>query len=268
MTSPSPAPASTPGAVADPRPPTDGFGHVDSFHHVDTWVFDLDNTLYPSECNLFAQVDMRMGAFIADYLGVPFEEARYLQKHYYRRFGTTLSGLMSVHGMEPGPFLDYVHDIDLSVVAEAPRLRAAIERLPGRKLIFTNGTVAHAERVAAKVGVLDLMDGICDIVGCGYTPKPHAGAFAAFLDRHAVVPRSAAMFEDMPHNLEVPHTLGMRTVLIRSTVIDHPAQAKARHWTTPPAHIHHVTDCLTTFLDGLDARVAPTSPVGAAAVSA
>jgi putative hydrolase of the HAD superfamily len=229
----------------------------DDFAHIDTWVFDLDNTLYPSECNLFAQVDVRMGEFIAGYLGVPFDEARYLQKHYYRQFGTTLSGLMRIHAMEPGPFLDYVHDIDLSVVAPAPRLRSAIERLPGRKLIFTNGTVAHAERVAEKIGVLDLMDGICDIVGCGFQPKPQAAAFDAFLDKHAVAPCNAAMFEDMPQNLEVPHEIGMRTVLIQSTYIDHPAQAKARHWTTLPAHIHHMTPCLERFLIGLSGPPEP-----------
>jgi len=221
---------------------------AERFGHVDTWVFDLDNTLYPSECNLFAQVDVRMGEFIARLLGVSYAQARHLQKTYYRQFGTTLSGLMSVHGIEPQPFLDYVHDIDLSPVAEAPRLRAAIAALPGRKLIFTNGTVAHAERVAGKVGVLDLMDGICDIVSCGYQPKPHRAAFDTFLARHDVAPSAAAMFEDMPQNLEVPHALGMRTVLIKSAYIDHPAQVAARSWDVPPEHIHHVTHCLEAFL--------------------
>src|SRR5262245_58949505 len=108
------------------------------FERTEAWIFDLDNTLYPADCNLFAQVDQRMGEFIARYLGVPFEYARHLQKTYYRQFGTTLSGLMQVHKMDPKAFLDYVHDIDLSVVAEHPELAAAIEALPGRKLIFTN----------------------------------------------------------------------------------------------------------------------------------
>jgi putative hydrolase of the HAD superfamily len=222
------------------------------FSHVDTWVFDLDNTLYPSECNLFAQVDQKMGAFVAQYLGCPEPYARHLQKSYYRQYGTTLAGLMTLHKMEPKPFLDYVHDIDLSVVPASPELRAAIDKLPGRKLIFTNGTVAHAERVADKIGILDLFDGICDIVACDYRPKPGADAFATFVSRHAVTPGRSAMFEDMPQNLEVPHALGMTTVLIKSTYIDHPAQAKARHWTTLPAHIHHMADDLTGFLDGID----------------
>jgi putative hydrolase of the HAD superfamily len=223
-----------------------------SFKHVDTWVFDLDNTLYPSECNLFAQVDERMGAFVAKYLGVPVPYARHLQKSYYRQFGTTLSGMMAIHKMEAKPFLDFVHDIDLSVVPPSPELRAGIEALPGRKLIFTNGTVAHAERVADKIGILDLFDGICDIVACGYRPKPGAEAFDTFVSRHGVEGSRAAMFEDMPQNLEVPHALGMTTVLIRSTYIDHPSQAKARDWQTPPPHIHHMTDDLVGFLGGVN----------------
>ena len=224
------------------------------FEHVDTWIFDLDNTLYPSECNLFAQVDVRMGTFLAKFLGVPYAHARHLQKAYYKQFGTTLSGMMTIHKMEPGPFLDYVHDIDLSVVPPSIDLRAAIEALPGRKLIFTNGTVGHAERVAERIGILDLFEGICDIVACEYKPKPGAEAFATFVKRHGVVGGTAAMFEDMPQNLEVPHALGMKTVLIRSTYIDHPAQAKARTWTTLPAHIHHVADDLVGFLRGIEVR--------------
>src|SRR5918999_2262900 len=162
------------------------------------WIFDLDNTLYPGECNLFAQVDHRMGEFIADYLDVPYAWARHLQKSYYRRFGTTLYGLMQVHKMDPQPFLDYVHDIDLSVVPANSRLAAMLECLPGRKLIFTNGSRRHAERVAGQLGVLDLFDGICDIAACDYVPKPHADAYASLVKVYDVEPREAAMFEDMP----------------------------------------------------------------------
>lgn len=224
------------------------------FDHIDTWVFDLDNTLYPSECNLFAQVDQRMGAFVAQYLGCPEPYARHLQKSYYRQFGTTLAGMMTIHKMDAKPFLDYVHDIDLSVVPPSPELRSAITALPGRKLIFTNGTVAHAERVAERIGILDLFDGICDIVACQYQPKPGAEAFATFVARHDVDGTTSAMFEDMPQNLEVPHALGMTTVLIRSTYIDHPAQAKARRWTEPPVHIHHMADDLTEFLAKIEPK--------------
>jgi putative hydrolase of the HAD superfamily len=233
-----------------------------AFSAIRTWIFDLDNTLYPAECNLFAEVDHRMGEYIAGYLGVPYAYARHLQKSYYRQFGTTLSGLMSVHKMDPAPFLDYVHDIDISVVPDSPELAAAIERLPGRKLIFTNGSRGHAERVAEKLGVLHLFEDICDIVACEYVPKPSADAFARMVSRHAIAAREAAMFEDMPHNLEAPHALGMTTVLVRSSYMDHPVQEEMRRWAALPAHIHHATDDLVAFLAACTPSPAG-SPAGA-----
>jgi len=223
--------------------------HRRGFGSTSTWIFDLDNTLYPAECNLFAQVDRRMGEFIAQYLGVPFEYARHLQKSYYRQYGTTLNGLMRVHKLDPKPFLDYVHDIDLSVVPEHPELAAVIARLPGRRLIFTNGSRRHAERVAGKLGVLHLFEDICDIAACEYIPKPEADAFDRMVRRHGVAPHSAAMFEDMPHNLEAPHVLGMTTVLVHSSYYDHPIQLKIRQWREPPEHVHHMTEDLAGFLE-------------------
>src|SRR5499426_3274315 len=179
-----------------------------NFERTQVWIFDLDNTLYPIECNLFGQVDRRMGEFIARFLGVPVEYARHLQKTYYRQFGTTLCGLMRVHGMDPKPFLDYVHDLDLSGLAEHPELAARIAPLPGRKLIFTNGSRAHAERVAGKLGILHLFE---------------------------------AIFEDMPSNLEAPHALGMTTVLVHAAhEHPHPVQQTIRAWLEPPDHIHHM----------------------------
>ena len=219
-----------------------------AFAHIDTWIFDLDNTLYPAACNLFAQVDHRMGEFIAKTLGVPYLHARHLQKAYYRQFGTTLSGLMKVHKMAPEPFLDYVHDIDLSVVPELPDLAAAIARLPGRRLIFTNGSRRHAENVAAKIGILHLFEDICDISALEFVPKPERAAFDKMVALHGIEARAAAMFEDMPHNLEAPHDLGMTTVLVKSDYIDHPAQLKIREWRELPAHVHHLTDDLEGFL--------------------
>jgi putative hydrolase of the HAD superfamily len=228
-----------------------------TFERTAVWIFDLDNTLYPADCNLFAQVDQRMGEFIARFLGVTFEYARHLQKSYYRQFGTTLSGLMQVHGLDPRAFLDYVHDLDLSVVTEHPELAAAIELLPGRKLIFTNGSRAHAERVAEKIGVLHLFEGIFDIADADYVPKPRPACYEQFLKAHGVDAGVSAMFEDMPHNLEAPHALGMTTVLVRSEFNpDHPVQAMIRGWVEPPAHVHHMTHDLAGFLMG----VRPPSP--------
>jgi putative hydrolase of the HAD superfamily len=240
------------GAAAGPRL------RARTFERTEVWIFDLDNTLYPADCNLFAQVDQKMGEFIANYLGVPFAYARHLQKSYYRQFGTTLTGLMQVHKMDPKAFLDYVHDLDLSVVAEHPELAAAIERLPGRKLIFTNGSRAHAERVAAKVGILHLFEEIFDIVASDYVPKPERACYEQFLSRHGVDAGLAAMFEDMPHNLEAPHALGMTTVLVRSEANpDHPVQRMIRNWAAPPEHVHHMTHDLSGFLDGVHPPVIP-----------
>ncbi|MCB1526069.1 MAG: pyrimidine 5'-nucleotidase [Hyphomicrobiaceae bacterium] len=222
------------------------------FDSTRVWVFDLDNTLYPADCNLFAQVDHRMGEFIQNYLGVSYDYARHLQKSYYRQFGTTLAGLMQIHKLEPSAFLDYVHDIDLSPVPEHPDLAAAIEKLPGRKLIFTAGSRRHAENVAGKLGILHLFEDICDIVATGFVPKEQREAYDHLIGAHGIKPQDAAMFEDMPHNLLAPHELGMTTVLVHSNYMDHPAQSKIKGWVQPPKHIHHMTDDLASFLSGLN----------------
>lgn len=227
-----------------------------NFERTKVWIFDLDNTLYPIECNLFGQVDQRMGEFIARFLGVPIEYARHLQKTYYRQFGTTLSGLMQVHRMDPKPFLDYVHDLDLSGLAAHPELAARIERLPGRKLIFTNGSRGHAERVAGKLGILHLFEGIFDICDADYVPKPTPACYQHFLKVHNVSAPLSAMFEDIPSNLEAPHALGMTTVLVHAASdYDHPVQRKIRGWLEPPEYIHYMTHDLAGFLAGIGTTV-------------
>ena len=175
------------------------------------WLFDLDNTLYPASCNLFDQVDQRIGAFIADLLQVDAAEAKRLQKHYFSQYGTTLRGLMDHHGIAPGAFLDYVHAIDVSPVPPSPALDAALRALHGRKLIFTNGSVAHAERVMARLGVAEHFTGVFDIVAANYQPKPNPATYAALIEQHRVDPRAAAMFEDIPRNLVPAAALGMTT---------------------------------------------------------
>ena len=227
------------------------------FDETQTWVFDLDNTLYPADSNLFAQIDVKMGEFIAQYLGVSMERARYLQKNYYRQYGTTLSGLMKVHNMDPTDFLDYVHDIDLAPIPEHPELAEAIASLPGKKYIFTAGSRRHAENVAGKIGVLHLFDDIMDIVDTSFVAKEQAAAYDAFLKRHGVDPKQAAMFEDMPHNLLPAHMLGMTTTLVHSSYVDHPVQLKIREWSEPPEHVHHMTEDLHGFL-----RDVPLAQIG------
>ena len=159
--------------------------------------------------------------------------------------------MMTVHKMEPTAFLDYVHDIDLAPVAAHPELRAAIDRLPGRRLIFTAGSHRHAERVAGKLGILDLFEDIVDIVDAGFVPKEQAAAYHRLLASHAITPADAAMFEDMPHNLEPAHALGMTTVLVHSPAHEHPVQQKIRSWSALPEHVHHLTENLAQFLDGV-----------------
>ena len=232
------------------REPTRGFDHVEA------WVFDLDNTLYPADCNLFAQIDRRMGEFIAHSLGIPSEEAKILRETYYYEHGTTLAGLVRLHDVSPDAFLDYVHDIDLSVVAPSPELAAALEALPGRKFIFTNGSRKHAEAVTRRLGVAGLFEDICDIHALEYIhPKPTREAYERFVRAHGVVARQTAMFDDLPHNLETAHLLGMTTVLVHG-LTDHPEHQAMAGWSELPAHIHYRTDALAPFLAAIVAALA------------
>jgi putative hydrolase of the HAD superfamily len=226
------------------------------FGHVEAWVFDLDNTLYPADCNLFAQIDRRMGEFIAHELGLTLNEAQALRQTYYYEHGTTLAGLVRLHGISPDAFLDYVHDIDLSAVAASPKLAAAIDALPGRKFIFTNGSRKHAEAVAARLGVLDRFEDIFDIHALEYIhPKPSQEAYQRFAQVCAVSPREAAMFDDLPHNLKTAHELGMTTVLVHG-LTEHPEHQAIASWTELPVHIHHRTDALAPFLAEIGAALA------------
>jgi putative hydrolase of the HAD superfamily len=228
------------------------------FSNIDAWVFDLDNTLYPPSCNLFAQIDVKMRAFISELLNVDGNEAYRLQKQYYRDHGTTLAGLMVLHGVEPQRFLNFVHDIDVSVVPPNPTLAIALERLPGRRLVFTNGTVAHAARVLNQIGIHDHVEDIFDIVHADFIPKPKRETFERFVRNHEINPTRAAMFEDLDRNLAPAHELGMTTVLVRAA--DGHADPAVRGWgvAAPDApHVHHRTDDLARFLSTIRLRSTP-----------
>lgn len=231
------------------------------FAAVETWIFDLDNTLYPASCRLFDQIDRRMGEFISRLLKVDAVEAKRIQKDMFYRHGTTLRGLMSEHEVDPDAFLDYVHDIDHSPVPADPALAAALERLPGRKLIFTNGTVAHAERVLARLGVHAHFNGIFDIVHSDFIPKPVRSPYEKFVTAHDVDPARAAMFEDIARNLEVPHALGMTTVLVTSPANVDGNLINDKTGDTLAGYVDHRTDNLAAFL----ARVIDTLPNSTAA---
>lgn len=224
--------------TAAPRP--------DGFRHVEVWVFDLDNTLYPARHNLFAQIDRRMGEFIADFLGIDAAEAKRLQKDYYYRHGTTLRGLMLEHGVAPAAFLDYVHEIDLSPIPKDLRLERALARLPGRKVIFTNADRGHAERVTRHLGIEQHFDAVFDIADSDYLPKPERRAYRLLVERLAIAPERALMIEDIARNLEPAAELGMTTALVPNP----------HHWAKAgfdAAHVHHLVDDLADWLTAIGA---------------
>lgn len=208
---------------------------------VGTWIFDLDNTLYPASCRLFDQVQLRIRQYIRDNLGLSEAEALALQKRYFQEHMTTLRGLIVNDGIDPHHFLDFVHAIDLGALVANPTLDAAIAALPGRKVIFTNGSVPHAERVMEKVGIGRHFEAIFDIVASDFIPKPDLGVYRRLCTEYRIDPTTAVMIDDMPRNLAPAHQLGMTTVLVKTD----------DDWSGPagdPTFIHHVTEDLAGFL--------------------
>jgi len=206
------------------------------------WVFDLDNTLYPAECNLFGQIDDKMGAFISNLLDVDRVEARRVQKDYFVRHGTTLRGLIDVHGVDPVEFLDFVHDIDLEVLSEDAALRETLQNLRGRKMVFTNGDIPYAGRVLDKLGIAGEFEGIFDISTAAYHPKPYTRTYKAFVNHFEINPNNAVMIEDMARNLVPAAQMGMTTVWLRTGYKWGDAGYNADH-------IHHETDHLVSWLN-------------------
>ncbi len=219
------------------------------FSHVDQWVFDLDNTLYPPEMRLFDQIEVRMTDWVMRALGVDQAEANRLRTDYWRRYGTTLAGLMDLHGVDPGPYLTEVHEIDFTVLSPDPDLAARIADLPGRRIVYTNGSAPYAAQVIEARGLSGLFDAVYGVEHAGFRPKPERGAFETVFAADGIDTARAAMFEDDPRNLMAPHAMGMRTVHVAPT----PA---------PADHIHHHTDDLAAFLSQIGA--APSPPRGGA----
>lgn len=209
--------------------------------HINHWVFDLDNTVYPAECNLFAQVDVRIGDYIARALDLPHDEARRMQKGFFRQYGTTMNGLMQEYGVDPHHYMDYVHDIDYSPIPKSSALDEALDRLEGPKYIFTNGSVKHAEAVLERLGVSHQFIDIFDIAAAGFHPKPKDPFYDLFLDRHRMDPAETVLVEDLAINLKPAHDRGMTTVHIRT----------ASDWAMDghdADYVHHSTDDLVAFL--------------------
>ncbi|QQA42059.1 pyrimidine 5'-nucleotidase [Pelagovum pacificum] len=208
------------------------------FDHVRVWVFDLDNTLYPPAIRLFDQIEVLMRNYVMREIGLDEAAADQLRRDYWKDHGTTLAGLIAEHGVDPDPYLAEVHAIDFSVLPADPELAARIDRLPGRKIVYTNGSRPYALDVLAARGLGDTFDAIYGIEHAGYLPKPQQAAFEAIFALDGLSATEGAMFEDDPRNLRVPHMMGMRTV--------HVAPEPA-----PADHIHHHTDDLSAFLSRL-----------------
>ena len=228
---------------------------------IETWIFDLDNTLYPASCRLFDQIQARMQRFVALRLELSPEAAFAVQKSYFRRYGTTMRGLMTVDRVDPQEFMRFVHDVDLSCVPEDPVLAAALAALPGRKLVHTNGSAAHAERLLAHLGIAESFSGIVDIAAAGFEPKPAPAGYLELLRRHRVLPRTAVMVEDIALNLVPAAALGMTTAWLRGALDWAAAGAQG-------GHIHYVIDDLGVFLDQAARREANEecpSPIRSAA---
>ncbi|MDD3837612.1 MAG: pyrimidine 5'-nucleotidase [Phenylobacterium sp.] len=212
-------------------------GLVTDLSHVDTWLFDLDNTLYPASTGFMAEIEVRMTAYVQKVTGLPTDEAYALQKRYLAEHGLTLRGLMEHHGVDPDEFHALFHDLSLEALAHDPDLVMAIARLPGRRLIFTNADNIHAERVLERLGLRDLFEDVFHIATFDYTPKPSPTPFRRMAENHGVEPDRTAFFEDSERNLEPAAQLGMTTVLVGP----HAPAANA-------PFINHRTEALPPFL--------------------
>lgn len=215
---------------------------VHRFSHVNVWIFDLDNTLYPPSARLFDQIEVKMTDYVMRALGVSREEADEMRARYWREYGTTLAGLMDRHGIDPLAYLADVHDISFASLTPDPALAAEIDALPGRKIVFTNGDAPYARKVLAARGLDQVLPDVHGVEHTDFIPKPERAAYEKVLSDAGIDPREAAMFEDDPRNLAVPHDMGMQCVLIA------PPQP-------PAAHLHWQTEDLHGFLQQLNTKV-------------
>jgi putative hydrolase of the HAD superfamily len=225
-----------------------GRGPAPDFRHVQSWIFDLDNTLYRADSGIFAQIEARMTEYVMAFLDLGRDAAYARQKELYRRYGTTLNGLMKEHGAEPEAYLHYVHDIDLSSLAPDRALAEAIARLPGRRFVFTNGCRDHAARILERLEMAGLFDAVWDIRTMDFAPKPEPRAYASVVDASNVTPVSAAMFDDIARNLAPARAMGMTTVWLRT---DAPWGKHGPLMDAAGSDIDHETDNLAQFLNSI-----------------
>ena len=212
--------------------------NIPSFSHVRSWVFDLDNTLYPPSARLFDQIEVRMTDWVMQSLRVDRPEADRLRRHYWATYGTTLAGLMREHNIDPAPYLTDVHDINFDNLAPDQLLADRISSLPGRRIVYTNGSAPYAHQVIKARGLTGVFDAVYGVEHAGFHPKPDRAAFETVFALDGLNPATAAMFEDDTRNLAAPYAMGMQTVLVAPEP-------------DPAPYIHHHTDDLTAFLGRL-----------------
>ena len=205
------------------------------------WLFDLDNTLYSGQTKVFDQVDKKMSFFISKKLDVSLEKAKKIQKEYFHKYSTTLSGMIKHHKIDADEFLEFVHDVDLSFLKQDKDLENEISKIEGKKIIFTNGSKAHAENVTKKIGIDRLFDGVFDIVESNFIPKPSMQAYKKLIQKYKIEPQYWILVEDIARNLKPAHELGMKTVWIKN---DEPWAAEF----SGENFINYRTENLTNFL--------------------
>ena len=218
------------------------------FRHVKDWIFDLDNTLYCAGSGIFAQIEARMTDYVMAFLKLPREAAYARQKELYRQYGTTLNGLMREHGALPEDYLHYVHDIDLASLQPDGGLVDILEKLPGRRFVFTNGCRDHAGRILERLGMTGLFDEVWDIRTMGFQPKPQIEAYHCVVAAAGVACEQAAMFDDLPANLVPARALGMTTIWLKTSA---PYGKHGPMMEVAPGDIDHQTDNLSQFLQSI-----------------
>jgi putative hydrolase of the HAD superfamily len=213
---------------------------MEKFRHIDTWVFDLDNTLYDAETGVFERIGERMTLYVADLLGLPLQEAGVLRKGYWEKYGTTLHGLMKEHKIDPDSFLAHAHDIDISDVPQCTITKEYLAHLPGKKIVFTNSSREFAARMTKHLGLDHHFDSVFTIEDTGFMPKPFAAPYHTVITQGRFDPKAACMFEDMEINLKTAADLGMTTVWLHGK----DKEAAVREL----SHVHHRSEKLSDWL--------------------
>jgi len=186
------------------------------FESIKYWIFDLDNTLYSGKTKVFEQVDKKMSKYISEKLNVTIDEAKKIQKNYFHEYNTTLNGMIKNHKIDADEFLEFVHDINIDFLNKDLELSKELEKLEGKKIIFTNGSKKHALNVTQKIGIDHHFDDVFDIVDSDFIPKPAIEPYNKLVKKHNIDPKLCVFVEDIARNLKPAYEMGMKTVWIEN----------------------------------------------------